>query len=173
LQVPSGSRREASFFLIARLGVRNYDLGSGLLCLLIGLGFVMGGVKMGLGPVSAPGAGFFPTVIGGIFSALSVALLITTALGKTRAGEKRRFWKEKKSWVKISLVLLSLIFFMFLLEFLGYIITTIIFVFFLLKFVGKKGWRISIVMAVLVSLGSYALFKMALGVSLPRGLIKW
>ncbi len=87
--------------------------------------------------------------------------------------EKQRFWKEKSSWVKISLALLSLIFYMIFLDFLGYIATTIIFVFFLLKFVGKKGWGISIVMAVLVSLGSYALFKMALGVSLPRGLIKW
>jgi putative tricarboxylic transport membrane protein len=152
--------------------VRNYDLGSGLFCLLIGLGFIAGGVKMGLGPVSAPGAGFFPAVIGGIFSALSLALLITTALGKTRAGEKQRFWKEKNSWVKIFLALLSLIFYMIFLEYFGYITTTIIFVFFLLKFVGKKGWMISIVMAVLVSLGSYALFKMALGVSLPRGLIK-
>lgn len=127
---------------------------------------------MGLGPLNAPGAGFFPAVIGGIFSALSVALLITTALGKIRAGEKQRFWKEKKSWVKISRALLSLIFYMIFLEFFGYIITTMIFVFFLLKFVGKKGWMISIVMAVLVSLGSYALFKMALGVSLPRGLIQ-
>ncbi len=153
--------------------MKNYDWGSGLLCLLIGMGFVAGGVKMGLGPVSAPGAGFFPAALGGILSALSLALLITTALGKFRAEEKQRFWKEKNSWVKIALVLLSLILFMLLLEFLGYIITTIIFVFFLLKFVGKKGWRISIVMAVLVSLGSYALFKMALGVSLPRGLIKW
>jgi putative tricarboxylic transport membrane protein len=153
--------------------VRNYDLGSGLLCLLVGLGFVAGGVKMGLGPLNVPGAGFFPAVIGGILSTLSLALLIATALGKTVATEKQRFWKEKNSWVKIFLVLLSLILFMVLLEFLGFITTTIIFVLFLLKFVGKKGWRISIVMAVLVSLGSYALFKMALGVALPGGLIKW
>ncbi len=161
------------YFLIARFGVRNYDLGSGLLCLFIGLGFVAGGVKMGLGPLNAPGAGFFPTVIGGIFSALSLALLITTTLGKNQAMEKQRFWKEKNGWVKVSLALLSLIFYMIFLEFLGYIATTIIFVFFLLKFVGKKGWRISIVMAVLVSLGSYALFKMALRVSLPKGLMQW
>jgi putative tricarboxylic transport membrane protein len=153
--------------------VRNYDLGSSLLCLVIGLGFVAGGMKMGLGPLNAPGAGFFPTVIGGILSALSVALLITTALGKNRAIEKQRFWKEKNSWVKISLALVSLIFYMTFLDFFGYIITTIIFVFFLLKFVGKKSLGISIVMAVLVSLGSYALFKMALGVSLPKGFMQW
>ena len=153
--------------------MRNYDLGSGLLCLFIGLGFIAGGVKMGLGPLNVPGAGFFPTVIGGILSALSAALLINAAFGKNRAMDKQRFWKEKSSWVKVSRALLSLIFYMIFLDFLGYIATTIIFVVFLLKFVGKKRWGTSIVMAVLVSLGSYALFKMALGVSLPRGLIKW
>jgi putative tricarboxylic transport membrane protein len=153
--------------------VRNYDLGSGLLCLFIGLGFVAGGVKMGLGPLNAPGAGFFPTVIGGIFSVLSVALLITTALGKKPAIEKKHFWKEENSWVKVSLALFSLIFYMIFLEYLGYIATTSLFVFFLLKFVGRKSWGVSIVMAVLVSLASYALFKMALGVSLPRGLMQW
>jgi putative tricarboxylic transport membrane protein len=153
--------------------MRNYDLGSGLFCLLIGLGFVVGGIKMGLGPLNAPGAGSFPTMIGGIFSALSLALLIKAAIWKNRAMEKQRFWKEKRSWVKVSLVLLSLVFYMISFDLLGYIATTIIFIVFLLKFVGKKNWGVSIVMAVLVSFGSYALFKMALGVSLPRGLIKW
>jgi putative tricarboxylic transport membrane protein len=153
--------------------MRSYDLGSSLLCLFIGMGFVIGGVKMGLGPPNAPGAGFFPIVIGGIFSTLSLALLIKTALGRTRTGEKQRFWKANDSWTKVTLVLLSLIMFMLLLEFLGYLATTIVFIFFLLKFVGKKGWSASIIMAVLVSLCSYALFKMALGVSLPGGLIRW
>jgi putative tricarboxylic transport membrane protein len=87
--------------------------------------------------------------------------------------EKQRFWKEKNSWVKVFLALLSLIFYMILLEFSGYIVTSVIFIFFLLKFVGKKSWLISIVMAVLVSLGSYALFKIAMGVSLPKGLMQW
>jgi putative tricarboxylic transport membrane protein len=148
-----------------------YDWVSGLLCLFIGLAFVVGGVRMGLGPLDAPGSGFFPTMIGGILSALSLALLSATALGKMRAMETQPFWKEPNSWVKVSLVVASLIFYMAFLEYLGYIATTIVFILFLLRFVGKKGWGISLAMALLVSLGSYALFKMALGVYLPRGLM--
>lgn len=146
-----------------------YDWLSGLLCLIVGLAFVAGGVRMGLGPLDAPGSGFFPTMIGGILSALSLALLTATALGKMQAMEPRPFWKESNSWVKVSLVVLSLIFYMAALEYLGYIATTIVFILFLLRFVGKKGWGISLAMALLVSLGSYALFKIALGVYLPRG----
>jgi len=148
-----------------------YDWVSGVLCFFIGLAFLVGGVRMGLGPLQAPGAGFFPTVIGGILSALSLALLTATALGKKRAIKTQRFWKETNSWVKVSLVVLSLIFYMAFLEILGFIATTIVFILFLLRFVGKKSWWISLTMAVLVSLGSYALFKMALGVYLPRGLM--
>jgi putative tricarboxylic transport membrane protein len=128
---------------------------------------------MGLGPINSPGAGFYPTVIGGIFSILSAVLLITTILEKNRREEKPCFWKEKTSWVKVSLVLLSLTFYMSFLEFLGYIVTTVLFILFLLKVVGKKSWVISTLMAVLVSLASYALFKMALGVALPKGLLQW
>ena len=146
-----------------------YDWLSGLLCLIVGLAFVAGGVRMGLGPLDAPGSGFFPTMIGGILSALSLALLTATALGKMQAMEPRPFWKESNSWVKVSLVVLSLIFYMAALEYLGYIATTIVFILFLLRFVGKKSWGISLAMALLVSLGSYAPFKIALGVYLPRG----
>ena len=148
-----------------------YDLLSSLLCLVIGLAFVAGGIHMGLGPIHAPGAGFFPAFVGGILSLLSLGLLLKTALEKGSLSARQPFWKEKDSWVKVSLVVGSLIFYMAFLEFLGYIATTILFILFLLKLVGKKSWLVSVVMAVLVSMGSYALFKMALGVYLPKGLI--
>lgn len=149
-----------------------YDLISSLLYLVIGLAFVAGGVRMGLGPLNAPGSGFLPVLIGGILSALSLGLLIKAVLVKEAAAERRRFWKEKDSWVKVSCVVGALIFYMAALEFLGYVATTVLFIFFLLKVVGKKSWLLSLTMAVLVSLGSYALFKMALGVYLPKGLMQ-
>lgn len=148
-----------------------YDLLSSLLWLVIGLAFLAGGVRMGLGPIHSPGAGYFPAVIGAILSLLSLGLFIKAALEKGPLSERHPFWKEADSWKKVSLVVGSLIFYMAFLEFLGYLATTVLFIFFLLKVVGKKSWPVSITMAVLVSLGSYALFKMALGVYLPKGLI--
>jgi putative tricarboxylic transport membrane protein len=156
-----------------RLGMRKNDKWSSILCFFIGLGFIAGGIKMGLGPLNAPGAGFFPAAIGGIFSILSLALLIAASLGKNHGEEKKPFWKGEKSWVKVSLALLALVFYLIFLDYLGYLLTTVLFMFFLLRFVGKKGWTVSICTAVLVSLGSYALFRIALGVPLPRGLITW
>jgi putative tricarboxylic transport membrane protein len=127
---------------------------------------------MGLGPLNAPGPGFFPAVIGGVFSSLSAALFVTAARRKGPS-EKKSFWKQEGSWVKIFPSLLSLVFYLAFLDFLGYLLTTSLFIFFLLKFVGRKGWGASILMALIVSASSYALFRTGLGVLLPRGLIHW
>jgi putative tricarboxylic transport membrane protein len=152
--------------------VRNNDFQSSLFCLCLGLVFLGGGVKMGLGPLNAPGPGFFPAVIGGVLSSLSVSLFVTAARRKGPS-EKESFWKQEGSWVKIVPSLLSLVFYLAFLDFLGYLLTTGLFILFLLKFVGKKGWGASILMAVIVSVGSYAMFRMGLGVLLPKGLIHW
>ena len=145
------SRRVCSLILkgetvlsIHEVGHEKNDKVSSILCFFIGLGFIAGGIKMGLGPLNAPGAGFFPAVIGGIFSILSLALLIAASLGKNHGRGEGTFLEGEKSWVKVSLALLALVFYLIFLDYLGYILTTVLFMFFLLKFVGKKGWGVSI-----------------------------
>jgi len=150
--------------------VRNNDSVSSLFCLCLGLVFIAGGLKMGLGPLNAPGPGFFPAVIGGVLSSLSAVLLVTACRTKG-APARESFGKQERGWMKIFPSLFSLFFYLAFLDFLGYLLTTSLFILFLLKFVGKKGWGASILMAVVVSLGSYAMFRMGLGVLLPKGLI--
>jgi putative tricarboxylic transport membrane protein len=152
--------------------VRNHDFQSSLFCLCLGLLFMGGGVRMGLGPLNAPGPGFFPAVIGGVLSSLSAALLVTAAR-RQGPSEKKSFWKQEGSWAKILPSLLSLVFYLAFLDILGYLLTTSLFILFLLKFVGRKGWGASILMALIVSASSYALFRMGLGVLLPRGFISF
>ena len=153
--------------------MRNNDSLSSLVWFFVGLGFIAGGLKIGIGPLNAPGPGFFPTIIGGIFSILSMALFISSFSPKNQVKDKMRFWREEKSWRKVFLSLLSLVFYLIFLGYLGYLITTFLFLFFLMKFVGKRGWALSILTAILVSLGTYAIFKIGLRVSLPKGLIAW
>ena len=158
--------------LRTRIRMRDKEKLSSIVWMLVGLGFIWGGLKLGIGPLNAPGPGFFPTLIGGIFSLLSATLLITASLRKNQPQEKSSFWKKEKSWKKVLLSLLSLVFYLISLNFLGYIITTFLFILYLLKFVGKGGWRFSILTAILVSFISYAIFKIGLGVLLPKGLIR-
>jgi len=152
--------------------VKSTDSVSSLFCLGLGLVFIGGGLKMGLGPLNAPGPGFFPAVIGGVLSSLSAALFVA-ASRKKNPSEKGRFWKQEGSWAKILPSLLSLVFYLAFLDILGYLLTTSLFILFLLKFVGRKGWGASILMALIVSASSYALFRMGLGVLLPRGFLSF
>jgi hypothetical protein len=126
---------------------------------------------MGVGPLDSPGPGFFPTMIGGVFSLLSLALFITASWSENPPPIKVSFWKEEKSWIKVSLSLFSLVFYLIALNYLGYILTTFLFILYLLRIVGKRGWGDSLLIAFIVSLGSFAVFRTALGVLLPRGLI--
>jgi putative tricarboxylic transport membrane protein len=151
--------------------MRRNDIYSSLVWLLVGVGFIWGGLKMEIGPLDGPGPGFFPTIIGGVLSLLSLALFLTTSWGENQLSVKGSFWKEQRSWVKVSLSLFSLVFYLIALNYLGYILTTFLFILYLLKFVGKRGWGGSLLIAIIASLGSFAVFKTALGVLLPRGLI--
>jgi putative tricarboxylic transport membrane protein len=151
--------------------MRRNDIHSSLVWLLVGMGFIWGGLKMGIGPLDSPGPGFFPTMIGGVFSLLSLALFITASWSENQLPIKVSFWKEEKSWIKVFLSLFSLVFYLIALNYLGYILTTFLFILYLLKIVGKRGWGGSLLIAFIVSLGSFAVFKTALGVLLPRGLI--
>jgi putative tricarboxylic transport membrane protein len=152
--------------------VKKNDSLSSLGVFLVGLVFIAEGLKVGLGQFNAPGAGFFPAMVGGLLSLLSIALFVISFSKKNEQQEKRSFWREKGSWKKIALSLLSLVFYLLFLNFLGYLLTTFLFTLSLLKWVSRKGWGPSLLTAFLLSLGSYALFKMGMGVSLPMGLIR-
>lgn len=152
--------------------MRNRDLFSSIFWFFVGLGFIFGGVRLGIGQWRAPGPGFLPVVCGGIMSGLSVVLLIMTLSAKSIPLGKMYFWKEKTSWRKVSFSLLSLVLYMILLNYLGYLLTSYLLINYLVKFVGKKGWILSIVVALLVSMISYLVFQVWLEVPLPKGIFR-
>jgi putative tricarboxylic transport membrane protein len=152
--------------------VKSNDLVSSIVMLVVGLGFIGGGLKCGIGPLNSPDAGFFPTMMGGIMCLLSMALFVKTLLQHDQSGQKERFWLRTGSWKKILISLLSLVFYMLTLDHLGYIVTTFLFILSLFKWVSAKKWATSVLAAIILSLGSYLLFKTGLGVSLPMGFIK-
>ena len=150
--------------------VRNSDFYASLLWVLVGLGFLWGGIKLGVGVLNKPGPGFLPIVIGGVLCLLSIALFIATLSAK-QLPKQESFWKGEKSWKRVLASLLSLILYIIFLDYLGYIITTFLLFIYLLKLLGKKGWVASIVIAILASLLSYLLFNVAMEVRLPKGLL--
>ncbi len=149
--------------------MKNPDLWSSTAWSLIGLGFVLGGLRLGVGRWNSPSPGFMPVIIGGILFVLSAALWVKSLWTRKLAQDTIGFWKGKGSWVRILLSLSALVFYLFFLNYLGYLLTTFIFIHFLTQVVSKKGWAWSAVIALLASITSYAMFKIWLEVPLPMG----
>lgn len=150
--------------------MRRSDLFTSIVWFLIGLGFTLGGLRLGFGNFGAPGPGFLPTLVGGILSGLSMGLFFRSFLVKTEL-HAVSFWKEKGSWKKVLFTLLSLILYLVLLDYLGYILTTFLFLGYLIKFIGKRGWRLSIFVSIFATLVSYIVFAQWMEVRLPNGIL--
>lgn len=147
--------------------MRSYDVVSSSFWLLVGVGFITGGFRYGFGTWHEPGPGLLPVVFGTVLGVLSSVLFIASFTGVK--SEKKSFWEMKGSWRTVLAVSVSLIGYMVLFKQLGFILTTFLFLFFLLRFVGKKGWMISIALALVISVVCYGFFSYLLGTPLPKG----
>jgi len=152
--------------------MKKKDFYSSTLWFVVGLIFLLGGLKLGVGRLHEPGPGLFALIVGGLLSILSICLFTTTALEQDTRRVEGLTRNLGGSSEKMLLSFLALVFFIAALDQLGYIITTFLFVLFLLKVVSKKGWWPSIALGILLSLLTYSLFKFGLGVPLPRGIVK-
>jgi putative tricarboxylic transport membrane protein len=151
---------------------KNKDFLSSIFWGILSLGFIWGGLSLGVGSLHGPGPGFIPTIIGILVFILSAALLLSTLLRAKKIQANVLLWKTKGSWKKMLSSLLALLFYMLLLNPFGYLVTTFLFFTYLMKFVSGKGWGIALGVAFLTAVGSYFLFAIGLEVSLPQGIIR-
>ena len=148
--------------------LRSYDAISSSFWLLVGVGFITGGFRYGFGSWHEPGPGLLPVVFGAVLGILSLVLLIVSLMAGG-GPEKKAFWEAKGSWRTVLAVSLALLGYMAIFNQLGFVLTTFLFLFFLLKFIGKKGWLVSISLALVLSFFCYGFFSHLLGTPLPKG----
>jgi hypothetical protein len=123
--------------------------------------------KLPFGRLSAPGAGFFPTVLAAVLAVVALAGLLTTWRTKATAIDAG----SRFLWGKILTTVGLLVAFAALLESAGYLTTTFLFIVSLLRGVEQKSWMHSGIVALSTTLVSYALFGLILGAPLPAGLL--
>jgi putative tricarboxylic transport membrane protein len=139
-----------------------------ILFLTLALAAFSESMKLPFGRVSAPAAGFFPTI-------LAVLLAMTSLLAfvyAVRGGGEAVFEAERLTWKKILLTLGSLLIFALIFERVGYLTATFLFILFLLRAVERKSWGLAVAMASSASLLSYIVFGLLLGTPLPPGLLQ-
>lgn len=114
-----------------------------------------------LGTLSAPKSGFLP-VLSGLVAALLSLVLIMGQL-KSKSCIKR----EKVDWTKFVFLILGLLFYVILLNIIGYFAATFLFLLYFLKVADTENWLAPLLIAAGSSAGLYLLFQKFLGVTLP------
>jgi putative tricarboxylic transport membrane protein len=121
-----------------------------------------------LGSLHKPGSGFISFWSGIILGILTLIMLIQDIwFNKANRAEEK---KEKTHWEAVILALAGLFICILIFERLGFIISTTLFVGFLFKAIEKKGWFVTILASLLMTLASYYIFRVLLQAELPKGI---
>ncbi len=150
--------------------MKNRDLVSSVVCIVLGGLFVAGALQQGLMRRGVPGPGFLPFFSGLALVFVSLFVLIP-ALGQREEAESRDFFPERDSFRKLLLAAVALVAFGATIEYAGYLLTTFFFIFFVTRIMEPRGWRTATVLAFVTAVMSYLLFVILLKVQLPEGLL--
>lgn len=120
-----------------------------------------------LGTMRMPKEGFMPLLLGIGMTATSGWLLIQSLLGK---GDAQNV-KLNIPWLRfIALIAVSLLYALTL-QTVGYMIGSFFFLLLIFKIAGVSGWIKPVGISFVCAVAFYLVFKMALGVMLPSGIL--
>jgi putative tricarboxylic transport membrane protein len=144
-------------------------LWGGLIGLALGGFVIWSGLKLKLGTINDPGAGFV-LFYNGILMCLFAVSIIYAALteGGPTLGSR---WADAR-WSKPLLVIVCLIAFAFALDPLGFLLSSIPLMLLLLRVVDPVRWTLAVPIAVLVPTGMWWILKHLLLIQLPSGMFE-
>jgi hypothetical protein len=150
--------------------MRKKDFFSSLFFFLFGILFVIGSLSHPTWDRYGPGPGFFPFILGILFSTLSLLLLIRSIV-KQEERDKQGGGSQALT-LRTLFYIIALFAFYFLFERLGFLLTLFFFMSGALYLFGKRSMRSSLSISVLATLFAFLIFVKLLGVPLPAGILK-
>ncbi|OGQ85100.1 MAG: hypothetical protein A3G40_01920 [Deltaproteobacteria bacterium RIFCSPLOWO2_12_FULL_57_22] len=145
--------------------MRNDDQVTSLFLLAFAIFFSIESLRLGMGTLREPGAGFIPFISSVLLGCLSICIFIIATLKKKASPGFGKDWK-KGLWVLGGLLIYDL-----LLERLGFLISTFLFMILaLLSFPPRRLASILLVSSLTVII-SYLIFGVWLKVQLPKGIL--
>ncbi len=148
--------------------MRKGDFWSGLALAALGVYILSEAWRWEYLGVDGPGPGFFPVWYGGAMVALSLLLVAGAVLKSDPTTGRRINWSELRRvltcWVAFAVCIA-------LLNVLGFVVSFALLTWFIVAVMFRQSQLKAITLAIGSALGFYALFSLALGVSLPSGLL--
>lgn len=144
------------------------DYAGSLFWLGIGFYVCIGGCKLGFGTFQEPGAGFIFIFSGSVLIILSVIDLLSIYFRKVEY--KRPIWTVL-NWQKVVLVLAGLSAYIYLFEWLGFVLSTFLLLLFLYRAVKPTKWWAAALSSLITILTAYIIFGKLLAVPFPKGFV--
>lgn len=142
---------------------------SGLFWLAIGLIGMYGSVTLGIGTANEPGSGFLS-----LFSSIFISVMALTIFIQSFLVKGRRtlcsHW-HGTLWTRPVAIFVILAIYIFVFTRVGFLLSSFLFMLTILKYVEELSWGRASLISALSSGLSYSLFKLALKVELPAGLL--
>jgi putative tricarboxylic transport membrane protein len=132
-------------------------LSLGVVCLLYSY-------SLSLGRITNPGPGLWPFVVSAVIVLASLVLLVTERDGSEYEGFTSRTWLVAAGVVSTGL-------FIYLFQWFGFIVPAFLTLVFWLRYLGKESWKLTLSIAVAVTVGFYLLFATLLGIPLPESVL--
>lgn len=155
--------------------MKKYDLVGGLFWSVLGIGICIESIHLKLGELHRPGPGFTPFLAGVLLTILGSMLVfpsISTRLRKNDGLSGKKLWVKENRKIFI-ITILTLVGYISLLEFLGFVVTTFIFFLILFKLKEPKRWVKPIVFSAVTVMISYLIFSVWLTCPFPKGIFKF
>jgi putative tricarboxylic transport membrane protein len=134
---------------------------------IISLFFLFGSIfylyeaqQLTFGTIGSPKSGFLPLLAGAIAVLLALTLIVKQLVTKTTTEQ------DKVDWTKFLFVIIGLLFYIMVLNIIGYFCATFIFLFYLFKVFDTAGWIIPLIIASGGSTVFYLTFRY-LSITLP------
>jgi putative tricarboxylic transport membrane protein len=147
--------------------LNNSELWGGLIGFALGIFVIRSGLKLKLGTINDPGAGYvlFYT---GILMCLFAATIVFASLSEGGPTFGSR-WRNAR-WTKPAIVIACLTAFAFALDPFGFLLSSIPLVLLLMRLIDPVRWELALPISVLVPAGMWWLLKKVLGIQLPSGM---
>ena len=125
-------------------------------------------LKLGIGTPKEPGPGFMPLLASVLIFFLSLFVFIKRFHG---TDAKKIPSKDRKFLLKASFFVITILGYTLILNVAGYMIAAFLLLFAELSISEPKKWHKNTLIAAIVAILSFLLFRRLLGVQLPRGIL--
>lgn len=125
--------------------------------------------KLPVGEWQDPGAGFWPLGAALLLGGLSVVNFLKSSLEKS--SEDQESWYPRQRWRTIVSIMASLMAYVFLLEWIGFVLCTFLLLAYLFRSAEPQRWAVAIGGSALITAATYFVFDIWLKTQLPKGVL--